>query len=183
MSTTTGNKRSKKSAVALESAEHYTPEQMIDAIRRAHGIAQGAAELLGCDRMQVFRYMKRYHEVDEVYKEEREKNVDFAENKQLQAMRNGERWAIENWLFCSKEGRDRGWIKRAEQAQDLGLLNAIQIVIPDNARGDVTGFGPDGQQQDRERTIDEIDAELAHQRQISNLVDGRMGRPRGESML
>ena len=171
----------------ITTTEHFTPNQVIRAIRKGHGIAQVAADQLGCERRLIFHYQKQYPEVEAAYREEREKTVDFAENKQLQAMLKGERWAIENWLFCSKEGRERGWIKRAEQARDAGLLNAIQIVIPDNARGDaLLTAGDDGNIIDEppEVTIEMIERDLAHKRKIANLSVGRgSSETYGDSML
>ena len=169
-------------------AEHYhtvcTPEEMIDAVKRAHGIARDAAKILDCTRRTVMSYVNRFPEVKQAYNEAREENVDVAENSQLQALNKGERWAIENWLFCSKEGRARGWLKRAEQGQDLNLLNAIQIIIPDNARDaaatavvaaeatvDVTQIGDDGDV--RLYTYATTLEEARRQKQLSHLVPGR----------
>ena len=160
-----------------------TPEEMADALWRAHGIARIAAQILDCTRRTVISYVKRFPEVDKAYREAREENVDVAENEQLKALKKGERWAVENWLFCSKEGRERGWLKRAEQAQDLSLLNAIQIVIPDNARDggvatvDVTQDDGDGNV--RQYTYAVTPEEARHQKMIASLVPGGSGLPRG----
>jgi len=169
-----------------------SPAKMVDAVQRAHGIATVAAKILGCTRRTIYNYIERYPEVALAYKEAREENVDVAENKQLQALNKGARWAIENWLFYSKEGRERGWLKRAEQAQDMNLLNAIQIVIPDNARdgdmatvnvtqaGDGGGSdGNDGSDVTRQYTYATTLEEARHQKRIAGLSkDGKGLTPR-----
>ena len=162
-----------------------TPEEMIDAVRRGHGIARDAAKILDCTRRTVYAYINRYPEVKQAYKEAREENVDVAENRQLQALNKGERWAIENWLFYSKEGRERGWLKRVEQAKDLNLLNAIQIVIPDNARdGEMATVGVTQADSDgniRQYTYATTPEEARHQKRIAGLSkDGGGLTPRGD---
>ena len=153
--------------------EVCTPDEMIDAVKRAHGIARDAAAIMDCTRRTVMAYINRYPEVKQAYTEAREENVDVAENRQLVALNKGARWAIENWLFYSKEGRERGWLRRAEQGQDMNLLNAIQIIIPDNARDgdlaavDVTQAGDDGEV--RQYTYATTLEEARHQKQIAGL--------------
>ena len=151
--------------------QRYTPAQVIAAIRRAHGIASAAAEVLRCNRRVIYRYMDKYPEIKAAYEEARDETVDYAESKQIKALKKGERWAIENWLFYSKEGRKRGWIRRAERAQDQGLLNAIQIIMPDNSRGDAAL---------PEVTIQAVEADLTHMKQVSGLVDPRTGGELGD---
>ena len=164
----------------------YTPGEMADAIRRAHGIPSVAAQILGCNRRLIFQYKDRYPEVEVAYTEARDATVDLAENKQLQALRDGRRWAIENWLFCSREGRERGWLRRAEHAQDINLLNAIQIIeIPHNARDagmvttvNVEHLGDDGNV--RQYTYPVTVEEAKHQKQIAPLLNAGGGLPRGD---
>ena len=162
----------------------YTPDEVADAIQRAHGIPSLAAQILGCERRLIFRYKECYPEVELAYSEARDATVDLAENKQLKALNEGRRWAIENWLFCSKEGRERGWLRRAEQTSDINLLNAIQIIeIPDNTRDagmvttvNVEHLGDDGDV--RTHTYPVTREELAHQKQIGGIL-GHLGTPRG----
>jgi len=133
----------------------FAPAEMIHAIEVAHGIAEGAAQWLtrnfaSCSRKTVFNYIERYPEVAAAYEEQRHRNVDFAEQEQLKALKAGERW-----------------LKHAEAARDEGLLNAIQIVIPDNTR-DAGMIDVDVQ------TVDEggdgrPPANIRHQRRIQNL--------------
>ena len=165
---------------------YFEPEEVIDAIERANGIVTGAARILDCHRRTIFNYIKSYEEVEKAYNEARERVVDIAELQQIKALKDGQRWAIENWLFCSKEGRARGWLKRAEQAQDLNLLNAIQIVIPDNTRDngaaevtvDYAQLRGDGYQERSQFTYPTTVEELQHQKQIANL---RGGKEQGEN--
>ena len=171
-----------------ETVGHYptvcTPDEMVKAVKDAHGIAAVAATMLDCTRRTVMTYVNRYPEVEAAYKEAREENVDLAENKQLVALNKGQRWAIENWLFHSKEGRERGWLRRAEQGQDLNLMNAIQIIIPDNARDgseeiatvDVTQEDDDGNV--RLYTYAVTPEEARNQKRLANLTPG--GTPLGD---
>lgn len=153
--------------------QKYKPDQVIDAIQRAHGIATVAAKVLGCTRGVIYLYMERYPEIKEACTEARNATVDYAENKQIQALRRGERWAIENWLFYSKEGRARGWLRRAAHAQDQGILNAIQIVMPDNARGDAIVQQPTV-------TIETVEADLRRMKKVSVMI-GSDGSPKGDA--
>lgn len=141
--------RKKKNTPSLQ---RYSVEQVIDAIVESNGVIALAAEILGCERRAVYRYMDRYPVIKAAHKDARERTVDYAENEQLKALKRGERWAIENWLFHSKEGRERGWLKKAEAASDQNILNAIQIVMPDNDRGDAQP----------EVTVETIEADLRH---------------------
>jgi len=115
----------------------YTPERVIAALRASSGIASGAAKDLDCSRKVVMDYIHDIPQIQAAYDELREESVDMAEREQLDAMGRKERWAIENWLFNSKQGRARGWLKHAEGLADAGLLNAIQIYMPHNERDDV----------------------------------------------
>ena len=119
------------------SGRGYTPARVIAALRKASGIASGAAKDLDCSRKVVMDYISNFPQIQAAYDELREESVDMAEDEQLKAMGRGDRWAIENWLFNSKQGRARGWLKHAERLADAGLLNAIQIVMPHNERDDV----------------------------------------------
>jgi len=152
--------------------ERFTQEEVIHALRESSGVVNGAAKLLDCGRRLVTEYINRYPSIKAACEEERERSVDIAENEQLKAMLKGERWAIENWLFNSREGRARGWLRHAEQIPDNVLMNAIQIFIPDNTRDDIVDVvefdAPDnGRQAPYPITVKELEAKH-HMRTLEN---------------
>lgn len=84
-----------------------TPEQVADAIRQSLGNLSRAARILGCDRRTISRWMKRSALVQQAWHEAYETFKDLAEHKLLQAVQNGEPWAIQ--LVLTRLGRDRGY--------------------------------------------------------------------------
>jgi hypothetical protein len=91
----------------------YTPEQIMTALREAHGFRYLAARRLGCDPETIYRYMKRYPHVQAVADAERGLVVDLAESKLYEAMVEGEAWAIRTILLTL--GKDRGYVERHEK--------------------------------------------------------------------
>lgn len=90
----------------------YTAKQVAEALRASKGMVYVAAERLGCSHATVYNYVKRFKTVaDEI---ERADGVitDTAEIKLVQAIHNGEPWAIRYRL--STKGRNRGYVERQE---------------------------------------------------------------------
>jgi hypothetical protein len=92
--------------------QQFTPQQVIAAIRRHHGMLTLAATALRCNRETVRLYAKRYPEVAEALRDEREKTLDVAELALLDAIERGEPWAI--CFYLKTQGKDRGYSTRHE---------------------------------------------------------------------
>lgn len=90
----------------------YTAKEMVDAITKAKGFASAAADLLGCGRSTVYRYIEQYTSVAEALKDARERTKDVAELKLLQRINEGSDTAI--IFFLKTQAKDRGYIERQE---------------------------------------------------------------------
>ena len=103
----------------------YTPEQIIEALRKTKGLIGLAADELKCDRKTIYNHVKRSAAVREALESVRERNLDVAESKLLGAIDTGESWAITYYL--SRIGRERGYGDRSE----LTGLNggALRVVV------------------------------------------------------
>lgn len=91
---------------------HYTAEQMIGALQRTKGMVTLAADHLGCTYHTVENYVKRYPSVAEALKRERERILDITELKLVQAINDGEAWAIQ--FMLKTQGKQRGYVERHE---------------------------------------------------------------------
>lgn len=97
--------------------EKFSPEQLIDAIRREPGgIITNVARRLKAHPHTVRNYADRYPEVKQALEEAREAGIDLAESKLFEAIKAGEHWAIVFFLRHSREGRRRGYSERIELA-------------------------------------------------------------------
>lgn len=99
--------------------ELYTPEKIIEALRATGGMAYRAAARLGCSYNTVRRYVTTYPEVAEALAEERGRAGDDAEVKLIEAVKDGEPWAIKYYL--STQAKDRGYVVRTEVDHHIDL--------------------------------------------------------------
>lgn len=108
--------------------EKYTAEQVVTALRATKGMVYIAAERLGCEPKTVYNYADRYVSVkDEIAKQDGVVD-DTAELKLIQAIHNGEPWAIKYRL--STKGRNRGYVERSEidhMIQDVSKLSDDEL--------------------------------------------------------
>lgn len=101
----------------------------MDALKATKGLVSLAAKRLDCDPGTVRNYVKRYVTVAAAIKEERETFVDIAEAKLMQAVQNGEAWAIA--MVLKTLGRDRGYGDK----MDIYLHALDQVKALAEARG------------------------------------------------
>jgi hypothetical protein len=104
----------------------YTPEQMIDALERSHGLIAPAARALGCSRDTIRSYFEEYPAVAQAKLDQREAVTDMAENSLYEAIRRGEAWAVCFYLKCI--AKDRGYVERAEVSGAGGGPVKIKLV-------------------------------------------------------
>jgi hypothetical protein len=89
-----------------------TPDQIIDAVRRTHGMISHAAARLRCDRDTVHNYAKRFPAVAAAIREARERTLDIAELALYEAIKAGEPWAV--MFYLRTQGKARGYSERYE---------------------------------------------------------------------
>jgi hypothetical protein len=86
-----------------------TDAQMVKAIRDARGLVAVAARKLQIDRQTIYNRMQKSDAVKDAVAEAREFVLDVAEAKLMQAVENGEPYAICFTLKCL--GKDRGYVE------------------------------------------------------------------------
>lgn len=95
--------------------EIYSKEKIIEAIHKNHGLIVKAADALGCNPRTIYNFRDRHPEVREALEIARERVVDTAECKMMEAIENGEAWAIS--LVLKTLGKKRGFVERVENVQ------------------------------------------------------------------
>jgi predicted transcriptional regulator len=97
--------------------EAYSPAEVSEALRASGGLVTDAADALGCSRPTIYAYLKKYPEVAQAKEDSEEKNLDIAESKLMEAVKNREAWAICFFLKC--KGKKRGYSEKGEYEADL----------------------------------------------------------------
>lgn len=92
----------------------FTLKQMSEALKKGAGISSAAAQILHCTPMTVRNYLKRYPQLQAQIDEAVEANLDLAESKLLNAIGNGQDWAVK--FYLEFKGRSRGYNRRHEIA-------------------------------------------------------------------
>lgn len=92
--------------------QRYTAAEVITAIERARGIKAVAAKILGCSRVTVDSYAKRYVTVAQACQQARETLIDVAEGQLVKAVDGGE-WPAVRYVLATL-GKERGYSERQE---------------------------------------------------------------------
>ena len=104
----------------------YTAAQVAKALTEAKGFVTTAAKRLGCARITVYSYIKKYATVRQARDDAREEFKDFAEGKLWSAINNDNLTAIIFYLKC--QAKDRGYVERVEiQAEHTGNVTVEYI--------------------------------------------------------
>ncbi len=80
-------------------------------MRQTAGIKTAAAELLGCDRSTITRYINRHPKLQAIDAEIADSTVDLTEDKLLQAIEQGNLTAI--IFYLKTKGKHRGYVQKA----------------------------------------------------------------------
>ena len=91
---------------------HYKADQFIAAIPGTGGIITKIAERVGCAWHTAKKYITEYSTVAEVYQDECERVLDVGETRLIEAVDEGEPWAVK--FFLSTKGKHRGYVERSE---------------------------------------------------------------------
>lgn len=106
----------------------FTPEQVVNALTKSHGLKSVACELLACNFDTLQRYIAESKEAQETVDHWRKRRVDRAEFKLDEAIERGESWAITLILKGHKDGRRRGYGDNPViQNVDLSALSEEQL--------------------------------------------------------
>jgi len=120
-----------------------TKQKIKEALAETHGVKKYLAEKLGVDRQTIYRYFDRYPDLEEASQEYLDSVSDVAEHHLIEAVMEGNSWAVRYWL--STRGKNRGYSTRSEatfnssnpmQVITSGVadppMQTISIKIPDN---------------------------------------------------
>lgn len=100
-----------------------TNEEIIASLRRCRGMYYLAAEHLGVTKQALAYRITNDPELESVAKDQRGKMLDKAETKLMEAVDNGEQWAIQ--LMLKTLGRDRGYVER----QEVHSVNQVRLQV------------------------------------------------------
>jgi len=104
-----------KPPIEQDYREKYTLEQVEAALRAANGNQSKAAEMLGTNRSTINGYIKRYEYLRDVIAETKESNLDIAEDKLLERVKEGNIAAI--IFFLKTQGKSRGYVEKQPDKQ------------------------------------------------------------------
>ena len=107
-------------------AYKFTKEQVLKAIAGSYGImSQVARSLGGCDWSTAERYVLKWAETRQAFKDAKEESLDFSEGQMLKAIRNGDGPMIR--FHLTMLGKHRGYVPRQEMTGEDG--EAVAVVV------------------------------------------------------
>lgn len=111
---------SKKPQAAISK---LTNEEIISSLRRCRGLYYLCAEHLGVTKSALAYRIANDPELEAIARDQRGKMLDKAESKLMEAVDNGEQWAIQ--LMLKTLGRDRGYVER----QEVHSVNQVRLQV------------------------------------------------------
>jgi hypothetical protein len=124
-----------------------TKRAVMKAIDDSGGIISTVAKRLGKDWSTARRYINMWDETKAAFTAEVERVTDLAENRLIQQISEGERWAIKFWL--TTKGKSRGFTQQMELAHSGGVSVNIHPAMTraappqEDDQGDDSDDGPD----------------------------------------
>jgi len=109
--------------------ESYKPEQVIEAIEKSRGLLTHAADVLGCNRVTIYEYAKKYPEVQAAIDSARDRMTDVAEGKLFQKISEGDNTAL--IFYLKTQGKKRGYVERQEVTGAEGGELTVRVVRED----------------------------------------------------
>lgn len=92
----------------------YNVAEVIEVIKKTHGLIAMTARQLGCTRQTVYNYRDKHLAVREALEEAREYMKDVAEDSLFKRVEAGEAWAV--CFYLKTQGTDRGYVERQKLA-------------------------------------------------------------------
>ncbi len=100
-----------------------TNEEIINSLRRCRGLYYLCAEHLGVTKSALAYRITNDPELQAIAKDERGKMLDKAESKLMEAVEDGQQWAIQ--LMLKTLGRERGYVER----QEVHSVNQVRLQV------------------------------------------------------
>lgn len=88
------------------------------------------ADKLGCDWHTAKKYIEKWDETQHAFSAQTERVTDAAENNLINALNDGEQWAVKFWL--TTKGKKRGFNERVEVSGEDG--GPIPIIINNDGK-------------------------------------------------
>jgi len=101
----------------MADSEHYTPEQIIEAVKKSKGYIAKAAAMLDCSYTTIWNYKEKYPEVAQALHDIKEARKDLAEEKLQDNIESGKETSL--IFFLKTQCQDRGYIEK-QQIQHSG---------------------------------------------------------------
>ena len=108
--------------------KRFSEKQIVHAIGKSKGLIFLAAQHLGCNPSTIHLRASQSENIREAIETERGRVLDFAEVKLIEAVQDGEAWAI---CFILKTlGKSRGYIERQEIKAEakITVLNNVEEI-------------------------------------------------------
>ena len=108
--------------------KRFSEKQIVHAIGKSKGLIFLAAQHLGCNPATIHVRANQSQNIREAIETERGRVLDFAEVKLIEAVQDGEAWAI---CFILKTlGKSRGYIERQEIKAEakITVLNNVEEI-------------------------------------------------------
>ena len=116
--------------------EHYTPEQIIKALKEVNGYISQAAKILHCSFQTICTYRDKYPEVKEVLVELEETELDYTELKLHNNIKAGKEASI--FFKLKTKGKHRGYIEKQEIQHSGTPGEPLQVEIVEHKNENTT---------------------------------------------
>jgi hypothetical protein len=114
-----------------------TNEEIIGSLKKCRGLYYLVAHHLGVSKGALSYRIANDPELEAVAKDERGRMLDVAETKLMEAVEEGQQWAIQ--MILKTLGRDRGYVERQEIASVSQVrLQVVEEIVDANSSPDVT---------------------------------------------
>ena len=119
--------------------QRYTDKQIINAITRNRGLVFLAAQSLGCNPATIHHRAQKNPKIRVCIEDERGKILDFAEAKLLEAVKEGEAWAV--CFLLKTQGKQRGYVERQEVKAEtkVAIMNNMEELTDEQLTAIATG--------------------------------------------
>lgn len=115
----------KKDAKKGQKSIEMKQEAFLEALSKTYGIVTSASRATGIARSVHYHWLQEYPEYKQKVDELKNIGLDFAENKLLTQIEQGNTTAI--IFYLKTQGKSRGYVERVEQ--DITNLDRVQVKI------------------------------------------------------
>lgn len=113
--------------------KHVSDQEIADALVKAAGVYYAAAMTLGIHRKTIEARIKKSEALKETAAQAVEQNCDIGEARLIEALREGEPWAIKEYLHSKARNRGYGF-QRLDITTQGEKIEPVQFYLPDNGR-------------------------------------------------